>query len=60
MRPRASTYDPATARIAAVNFALLVLVMRPDRPMREREFEALAIVVAVALARAERRAGGSQ
>ena len=58
MRSRASMYDPVTARIAAVNFALLVLALRPDRP--KREFEALAIVVAVALARAERRAGGGR
>lgn len=60
MRPRASWYDPVTARIAAVNFALLLLVMRPNEPMRERDFEALAILIAVALARAERRAGGGR
>jgi hypothetical protein len=59
MRPRTARFDPVTARTAAVNVAILNLVLRPVGPMREREFDLAVLVLAVALARAEhRRAGG--
>lgn len=48
----------AMAKVAAVNYALLVLVLRPLEPMSERDFDALVIAMAVVLAHAERRAGG--
>lgn len=55
----ASTFDQATARTAAVNYALLVLVLRPTAPTSPRDFDLAVLVLAVALARAEhRRAGG--
>jgi len=51
--------DLQTAKIAAVNVALLTMILRLSEPMSEREFEALVIALAVVLALAEhRRAGG--
>jgi hypothetical protein len=58
VRPKARSFDPVTARTAVVNYALLVLILRPTEPLSERQFDELAILVAVALARAGRRAGG--
>jgi hypothetical protein len=50
--------DLQMAKVAAVNVALLTMILRPLEPMTEREFEALVIALAVVLAHAERRAGG--
>jgi hypothetical protein len=44
--------------VAALNYALLLLVLRPVEAMSERQFDAAVIALAVILARAERRAGG--
>ena len=50
--------DRQTAKVAAVNVALLTMILRPSEPMPEREFEALVIALGVVLTHAERRAGG--
>jgi hypothetical protein len=50
--------DLEAARAAALNYAVLALVLRSTEPMSKREFDAVAIAVAVVLAVAERRAGG--
>jgi hypothetical protein len=50
--------DPATVRRVAAWYPLLVLVLRPAGPMRGRDFDTVVIAVALALARAECRAGG--
>jgi hypothetical protein len=50
--------DRQTAKTAAVNVAILSMILRPLEPMSERDFDAVVIAVAVVLAHAERRAGG--
>jgi hypothetical protein len=50
--------DHHTAKVAAVNVALLTMILRPLEPMTERQFDAVVIALAVVLAHAERRAGG--
>jgi hypothetical protein len=50
--------DLQTAKAAAVNYAVLMLVLRPVEAMSERQFDAAVIALAVVLAHAERRAGG--
>jgi hypothetical protein len=50
--------DLQTAKVAALNYAVLLLVLRSTEPLSEREVDAVAIAVAVVLAQAERRAGG--
>jgi hypothetical protein len=52
--------DLWTAKVAAVNYALLTLVLRPTEPLSERQFDAVVIAVAVLLAHAQRRAGGDR
>jgi hypothetical protein len=56
--PRATSFDQATARTAAVNVAILSMILRPIEPMSERDFDAAVVALAVILAQAERRAGG--
>jgi hypothetical protein len=50
--------DLETAKVAAVNVALLTMILRPLEPMTEREFDALVVALAVVLAHAERRRAG--
>jgi hypothetical protein len=52
--------DPRTAKVAAVNVALLTLVLRPVQTMSARDFDNTVIAVAVLLAHAERRADGGR
>jgi hypothetical protein len=52
--------DRDTARLAAMNVALLTLVLRPVEPLSKREFEAIVAAVAVVLAVAERRRAGDR
>jgi hypothetical protein len=60
VRPRATSFDPATARTAAVNVAILSMILRPVEAMSERQFDAAVVALAVVLAHAERRAEGGR
>jgi hypothetical protein len=52
--------DRGTAKAAALNYALLLLVLRSAEPLSRREFDAVAIAVAVLLAVAQRRQAGGR
>ena len=52
--------DLQTAKVAALNYAVLVLVLRSTEPLSAREVDAVAIAVAVVLACAERRRAGGR
>jgi hypothetical protein len=50
----------ATAKTAAVNVAILNMILRPLEPMTERDFDNVVIALAVVLACAERRRAGGR